>query len=280
MRPRNGICSLTGLSGQYVRCHLIPKSLTRLPTRGNHRIEAGERRRPIGRFDSWYDEELVVTKGEQILERLDDWAVKTLRENKLIWSGWQSNEELTIGDLTPAGNFFRTIHGINGSRLRLFFLSLLWRAGATKRKEFDDIQLSKGDLEILRQSISNGTPPDPNFYPVTLIQLSSKWDAHNQTPIRRSMVSHEEIGLSQESLDYFRFYFDGLITYFYIPGQNTPTVDQLGPIAVGNGEDLLITSVPFEKPWHSNNLRRMNAETEQTWPGVAMSIGKKNHRKL
>jgi hypothetical protein len=275
MGARSGICKLTGLSGHFVRCHLIPKSLTRLPTHGRHRIEAGLKRRPFGRYDGWFDEELVVTKGERILEVLDDWAVKTLRANKLIWSGWKTGERQLQTELTPADTSFRAVTGIDGSRLRMFFLSLLWRAAATNREEFSEIVLGSDDLEVLRKSICEGTLPPPKFFPNTLIQFLSRGDPHNQTPIKRTMLPHPATGLKQEPTDVLRFYFDGLIAYFYIPGTNTPTASQLGPIAVGNGEDLLVTTVPFETSWHWSNLRQMVLETEQVWPGVAMSIGRK-----
>ena len=42
----------------------------------------------------------------------------------------------------------REVQCTNPSELRLFFLSLLWRAVATSRPEFSDVNLAPGELEL------------------------------------------------------------------------------------------------------------------------------------
>jgi hypothetical protein len=71
----NGVCKLTGNSGKFVRSHLIPKALTRPSVAGGYFISAGPGIRPKKSWSSWYDEELVIRKGERILADYDDWAI-------------------------------------------------------------------------------------------------------------------------------------------------------------------------------------------------------------
>ena len=89
-------------------------------------------------MSSWYDTALVTSPGEEILRGLDDWAIRELRQHKLIWSSWGTDIELNTADhvqlpLDAMGWGCREIEVSEPARLRLFFLSLLWRAAASSR---------------------------------------------------------------------------------------------------------------------------------------------------
>src|SRR5262249_24707383 len=141
--------------------------------------------RPARRWSSWYDDELVVEQGEEILAKLDDWAIVTLRKHRLVWSGWGSAKSLPVKHGPPSAMGFgvRMVSGIDGHRLQQFFLSLLWRAAATNRPEFADVTLPAADFETLRQLLVDVTPAPLEFYPTTLLQLSTRTRAHNSSPI-------------------------------------------------------------------------------------------------
>lgn len=53
--------------------------------------------------------------------------------------------------------------GLDAARLRLFFLSLLWRAAASTRGEFAAITLPPDDLEHLRRIVLGVEVPAPDF---------------------------------------------------------------------------------------------------------------------
>jgi hypothetical protein len=78
-------------------------------------------------------------------------------------------------ELEPTGDShgFRNIVGIDRHRLRLFFLSLLWRSGASKRKEVAEIDVPSDDLEKLRLMLLNKNAGSLSFYPTVLVQLST-----------------------------------------------------------------------------------------------------------
>ena len=123
--------------------HIIPEALTRPSVRGSPLLQYGDGAHPTRRWSSWYDPQLVTAEGEKYLSDLDTWAIAQLREHKLVWSGWGTETDLGMHH-TPINNIFgiRKIEGIDTKRLRLFFLSLLWRAAASSRYEFKEISVT------------------------------------------------------------------------------------------------------------------------------------------
>ncbi len=245
----------------------MPKALTR-PAGGAPFIQAGNGTRPHKRWSSWYDHRLVTADGEHILELLDTWAIKELRRHQLVWSGW--GDEQTLGlkhdpiPGTPWG--IRSVEGLDGSRLRLFFLSLLWRAAASDRIEFSEVALPESDLERLRLMVLSGHPEPLEFYPTILSQLSTRGPVHNQTPIR-SLKSLPAVGEQPETpIPSYRFYFDGLAAHMHIDVPSEQSVKALGPLVVGCEKRLVIHTVTYEQSFQRQNLERVHAEARSSWP--------------
>ena len=149
MTSRQGRCSLTRREGQFAKCHIIPEALTRPSTPGNpwFQYSGADPRPPVRRWTSWYDLRLVTTEGERILSDLDNAAVVELRKHKLVWSGWGDASVLptpiALTGAVPTG--VRVVEGVDGRTLRLFFLSLLWRAAATSLPEFKEVAVPPDD---------------------------------------------------------------------------------------------------------------------------------------
>jgi hypothetical protein len=95
------------------------------------------------------------------------------------------------------------------------------------------------------------------------MQFSTRWDAHNQTPITLTIQPPPALeGLP--SSDVFRFYFDGLVPYFYRPGPRGRA--SLGTAAVGANKTLMVGTIKFEKSWQESNISRIILETVKTSP--------------
>jgi hypothetical protein len=59
--------------------------------------------------------------------------------------------------VVPNSNLgLREIPGVDLKRLRMFFLSLVWRAAATKLAEFSAVRLNDNDLDRLRTMVMTG----------------------------------------------------------------------------------------------------------------------------
>jgi hypothetical protein len=148
-KKQTGICKLTHRSGVFVDSHLIPMALTKPKQKGIPFVQYRNGEHPRKRWSSWYDPQLVTQAGETILGAMDTWAVAELRKHKLVWSSWGDSDTLgalhkSIGD-SPWG--IRKLEGINQGRLRLFFLTLLWRAAATTLPEFSEVDIPSEDLQ-------------------------------------------------------------------------------------------------------------------------------------
>lgn len=214
---KSGRCKLTGTHGPYVKSHIIPASLTRLPTNGQKVVEAGIGHGVKRRFVSWYDNELVTRVGEDILEEIDTPAIDVLREHKLIWSSWGPENQLKTSDLHVSSDeqAFRVVIFPRAKELQLFFLSLVWRSAATQRPEFSDVRLSSELLEDLRQRVFAKDPGSFGDYPVQLFQIVSKGIQHNRTPLLERTVVELESGACRD-VDFVRIYFDGLVARVYL----------------------------------------------------------------
>jgi hypothetical protein len=212
--PKHGVCKLTGATGQFMDSHLIPAALTRLSRTGEPYVEAGIDRGMKRRFNSWYDGQLVVREGEDILAAIDVKGIDALRRHKLVWSGWPGGQDLLAefrlhGGQGPGA---RVIEVPEAADLQLFFVRLLWRAAATKRHEFSDVSLPVAVVEDLRQRVLKQQAGAYADYPVQLFQLADRGIEHNRTP----KLEVRDLGPAGV-LQAVRFYFDGLTAHVYVP---------------------------------------------------------------
>jgi hypothetical protein len=264
----DGVCKLTGEKGPFVRSHIIPRALTLPEERGRPFAQAGRDYAPRTRRDSWYDTALVTRSGEDVLAAYDDWAIRELRRHRLVWSGWGKDDELSEKEMMSlpgtGGVGVRKIEGIDGHRLRLFFLSILWRAAASSMHEFREVRMLPGERRRLARMILDQRATPLSFYPVMLFQLSTRGRFHNHSPIAQRKLrdpSHPEKG----SIPFFRFYFDGLIVHIHRKDK-PKEVAAMGPLMVGGRDVLAVTVRPFEGSWQEGNLGELIAEAEARWP--------------
>jgi hypothetical protein len=252
---RVGTCALTGRSGKLVRSHLIPKALTDIAAGGEPIYEAGDGSRVQRKWDSWYDNGIVTRDGEDLLARLDSRAIKALRDAKLVWSAWGEVTEIDV----EAGDDNLTVRQVSVpdyAGLRLFLLSLLWRAAATTRVEFAEIALPSTDVAALRDMLIDGVTDPLSFYPATVMQFRTRGPDHNRAPTRFT----ETMGDGPAPI--YRFYFDGLMVHFFAPMTG---VDRLGSIVVGHGELLSVLTIPFEGSGHEEGLIRAASAAQTHW---------------
>lgn len=237
-------------------------------------VQAGADTIPIRRWDSWYDEELTIRKGENILAHLDDWAISELRKHQLIWSGWQGATSLhNKVELVPSLPWgLRTIRGVDPIRFRLFFLSLLWRAAATTRREFSEIILPPDDLETLRLMILEDDPGQLDFYPVQLTQLYTLGEIHNHTPIVQTKTIPAYDNTPDRQIPIFRFYFEGLIMHFHRQASDEGYTVAQGSLNVGYGNEFTVTAVPYEASSQRDILMEIQRNAEENWPEVMRKL--------
>lgn len=264
--PIEGICKLTGLHGKYIASHILPKALTRAEGLGPGLLQSGKGQLER-RASSWYDRALVVSEGEEILAEYDNWAIAFLRKNALIWSGWGPRNALSNVYKFPKTQWGIRQIDIDGTeqwlKLRLFFISILWRAAATSLVEFDEIKLSNDDLEKIRKMVLEKNPEPLRLFPISLTQIATLGLRHNHTPIAQTKRIPSTDGKSERLEPIFRFYIDGLIIHFSRNSQEENEKLDLKKIWVGEEKSLIITTVDWDESFQAKNLEQIILESEQ-----------------
>lgn len=267
---RLGICALLREEGVYAKSHLLPRALTSPDVPGALFIEAGRGVRPIKRPTSWYDYQLVSAAGEKILSELDSAGISELRKHQLVWSGWRKKNKPIINDYISRENplhkpLLRSIHNVNATSLRLFFLSILWRSLSTKREEFAHLENIGVDLEALREMLINRDPGTADYYPVCLSQISTLGPAHNQTPTIQEIEFPFDTGI--RAARYYRFYMQGVIAHMY-PSGCEDIFNTCPASFIGGDTELLVFTRPFQDSWQLENMESEINETRKLWPDL------------
>jgi hypothetical protein len=169
-----------------------------------------------------------------------------------MWSGWGSTSTLPpqYALQLPNGWGGRLVSGIDFLRLRLFLQSLLWRAAATERWEISEVTLPPDDLEVLSVAVLHGSATPLQFYPATLLQISTRGPAQNMVPLAQMVTVPNLPGLGARRRPIFRFYFDGLVVHFH--RQASGSIDGMRSSVVGAKDTLLVGSGPLPTRHHSS----------------------------
>lgn len=264
IKKKIGICKLTGEPGTFVKSHIIPRALTLLSGSGEQRIEARIGHRIKKSYNSWFDPELVIRKGEDILSYLDTYAIVELRKHRLIWSGLGSDQALKEEEFITYHEDFnmRKVLFSNAALMRTFFLSLLWRAAASNLKEMADVILQDWEVEDLRQRVASGKPGPSKDYPILLDQITSVGFLHNRTPFIEDAEIPE--GSFKEPARYVRFYFDGLVAKIYLANKNNPN-DEFMKFSIGesDADSSLVIGRNFKNSRTFDNLKEVVEDSKK-----------------
>lgn len=268
--PKFGVCALLGEEGQFAKSHLIPQALTQTDVRGERLIETAIGFRPIRRFTSWYDHQLVTHKGEQILSEIDTHGIAELRKHKLVWSGWGKDKKLNTIDYSVQpdaenGLGVRLIENIDSHKLRLFFLSLLWRALSTKVKEFSHLENIGVDLPALGEIIATKARTPASYHPIVLSQIDNRGFTHNHTPTVQEIDFPFEGGIRKAF--YYRFYMNGIVAHIYPEECNDLFLT--APVSfVGGAETLWVFTRRFEESKQYVDACEVMQDSARRWPGA------------
>jgi hypothetical protein len=154
------ICRLTGKVGSPVKAHIVPESFYLIrPEEGPLHLITNTpgrfpKRSPVGVYDST----IVTAEGEAYFTPWDNYAAELLLQG--------------FSKATPLKQVQGKIVGYEYSsfdytKLKLFFLSVLWRAGASSHEFFRRVNLGP-HREVLRKMLINADPGRPDEYAVVL----------------------------------------------------------------------------------------------------------------
>ncbi|MGO3712841.1 hypothetical protein [Alcaligenes aquatilis] len=259
-RGKDGICSLTGKHGKFVKAHILPRALTRLSRTGEKARETELGGKPKNRPPTWYDDELVIREGEDILEEIDTPAIDTMRNHILVWSSFVSDEPFSPEALMFVCDAFSIrdirIGSADADKLRLFFLSIVWRAAASRRSEFKHVQLGAEELEDIRQRVLTRTPGSAWEYPIILDQIVTRGVEHNRTPIKECFDLPGGDEGSRVSVPSIRIYMDGLVAHVLLT-KDEDVAQGLGGLCLGARGSTGVMARSFEKSRTYDDMREV-----------------------
>ena len=113
------------------------------------------------------------------------------------------------------------------SKLKLFFLSVLWRADASTHRFFAKVKLGPHE-PVLREMIRTGNPGDAEDYAITL----AKFDH-----VAGKGILDPQPG-RYDDVNYIRLYLGGYVVYIKVDSRPTPGV--LGRLKIDVGSPLVV----------------------------------------
>jgi hypothetical protein len=156
------ICKLTGKEGTPAKAHIIPESFYLIDKCSKQPSKLVTNTKGVYPKKSWsgiYDKTIVTREGEKIFLEWDDYAYKLLVEQ------FSAAKPIKHNNLIIAYVY----DNYDYKRLKLFFLSLLWRASVSSHQFFKRVSLDP-HAEIVKEAILKSNPGAGDFY-ATLLSI-------------------------------------------------------------------------------------------------------------
>ena len=192
-------CKLTGVDGKGIKAHIIPKSFYAIspeetkPTKLITNIEGHYSRKcPIG----IYDDTIVTEEGERVFSEWDDYAYEILLSGKFVFEPLSDAGQLTAFQIAS----------YNYTKLKLFFLSVLWRASVSNQHFFRKVNLGPFEPEVRKALLSND-PKDTDWLAVSI----AKW---SDSPKGAGMM--DPFRTRFDGINYYVMYLEHYIVYFKV----------------------------------------------------------------
>ena len=204
MNALPNICRLCLKETTLVKSHIIPEFLyTPMYDKKARRFfvissdaSVPDRTRQIG----IYERLLCAECDGKVLGRYEDYAAKAL------------NGGTRVG-YAPVGNELR-LCGVDYAKLKIFYLSLLWRMSVSTHLFFKEVKLGS-DGEVLRKMILEGRPGEPGDYGVLCV--APLFDAQ---PLRDWMLPPDMVQACGRSV--YRCLIGGLLYSFFVGEAELP----------------------------------------------------------
>ncbi len=198
------ICKLTGKSGPGVKAHTVPKSFYLinpdhgLPSLLTNKQGCFPKRSPAG----VYDETMVTADGEAVFDPWDNYGADLLLNHFADAKPVKQEDGRIVGYQFPSYDY---------RKLKLFFLSILWRAGASSHEFFRKVQLGP-HLKLLQKRLLKADAGTTDEYAVIL----AVFDDHPEFP--KIMDPFPE-RYGKNGIRFYRFYLGNFIAYIKVDSQ-------------------------------------------------------------
>lgn len=171
----------------------------------------------------WYDQDLVCAKCEARFGPYDDYATKLLLRDEA------KHQPRTVKDDVVAW----IIENYDYKKLKLFLISVLWRAGASSLKQFDKINLGP-QLNKAKKLILEDNPGEENDFSFIIARFA---DDLGQSVLADPHPESKTDAFGD--LNSYRFYL-GAGYVVYVKVDERPFPPQSAPIAAKPNKPLII----------------------------------------
>ncbi|KZD04136.1 hypothetical protein [Thalassospira xiamenensis] len=221
------LCKFCGGAEPLIKAHIIPAGLYARPEKSKEALKIISTDNPGRTRKSWtgiYDDELVCRACEDMWDSWDAYGIDFLRniekyakpilsEGRLL--GYQSDD-------------------YDYSQLKLFFLSVAWRCGASGRKEFCLVKLGPYQ-DKLKKVIENRNPNEPSGFDVSFTRF-------DDTNLGTALLNpHCE---RFDGINYLSIYMYGFIVS--VKMDRRPGASIFRPLTMHSGEPLRIALRNFK----------------------------------
>lgn len=232
-------CLLTGTEGKGVKAHIIPRSFYDLDYSQPVTLEIitnSEKGYNGKSFAGIYDSNIVTVEGERIFSGWDSYAHDLLIRDRESFTK-RVSEGKVIALETPRYDY---------AKLKLFFLSVLWRASVSTRPFFQHVRLGHHEA-IVKDALLNANPGDRDFYSVALACFT---DLPSKTAMLDPFKERYGYGIT-----YYRFFLGHYIAYIKVDQQPTPQV--FTPTELRPDSPLIIVSREFHQSKEKVVMRKL-----------------------
>lgn len=230
-----GICKFCNEAKLLINAHIIPESLYPIDDKGSRMQfildSKGEPRKksPTG----IYDPNLVCKECEKFFDVGDAYAKELLIDRR---------SEIKK-KITPKGMAYYEYIDVDYKKLKLFFISLLWRAHATSRPEFNAVMLGAKYELLAKQMIKNFDPGSPKVFSVFVVRIEGGMQAAACLQRR----------VAPDNILVYEFFLFGYVVYIKVDARNYVSLPKLEEAVLAPGQPLIMLEKTGEEtpifPW-------------------------------
>ncbi|MBI4233965.1 MAG: hypothetical protein HY686_05935 [Chloroflexi bacterium] len=220
-------CKFCGNESELIEAHIIPAGFFRRLKQGQEPLEivtnrGGEYTKKSRK--GVYDQTIVCSKCELIWQGWDNYAQQLLAEEPLNGRArYHGNRKICY-----------VVDNFEYRRLKLFFISMLWRASVSSQKFFSRLCLGRFE-DIAKQHIVNSAPGNSEDFSVVL----SKFDH----PLAKGIL--DPYMYENSGVKYIRFYFASYMADIKVDRKKTP--EPLSKLVMTENKPLYILCRNFQE---------------------------------
>ncbi len=207
------------------KSHIIPDAFMQRATDAPF-MESSGTFRSRKMFTGWYDRNILGHAGEKIIASYDSVAAECFISSGLTYRKRRDPSDINrLRDDFVPGEIYE-IQGVDITKIRLFALSLLWRAAVSRLKAFELVQIDANQIEDIRHRILSGNPGSYEEFPVYFGVFCGGEELPKLAPFQ------------PKGHPFFRFFLDGVICYIS-PCRHFKSVKTYGRLLAGAQPDRL-----------------------------------------